>query len=66
MTYRHHALPEQDDGAWIESCAPGTEPPTRWVCPYCWHEVRDEQTACCGELHAIPMPDDWEDDDEGF
>lgn len=56
---------EPDDRAWADAL-PVTDPPARWICPYCWHEVRDEATACCGELHAIPMPDDWEDDDADF
>lgn len=52
-----------DDRAWADMAAHLTEPQPRWICPYCWNEVRDEQTACCGETHAVPMPDDWEDDD---
>jgi rubrerythrin len=35
-----------------------SEPPVRWICPYCGHEVADERTPCCGEIHAMPMTED--------
>ena len=37
----------------------------RWVCPYCDHELTAEYSPCCGEQHAQPMPEGW-DDDNGF
>lgn len=66
MSQYHDIHREPDDRALADNGAHLTEPPARWVCPYCWNEVRDEQTACCGELHAMPMPDDWEDEDADF
>lgn len=64
MSSYHDIYREPDERALADAGAHLTEPPARWVCPYCWHEVRDEETPCCGELHAMPMPEGWEDDDE--
>lgn len=33
----------------------------RWYCPYCEQEMAKEYSWCCGEQHARPMPDGWED-----
>ena len=33
----------------------------RWICPYCGHEVADERTPHCGELHAEPMPEGYDE-----
>lgn len=36
-----------------------SEPPVRWLCPYCYHEMPDDHSLCCGEMgHARPMTED--------
>ena len=55
------ALALREHTAWER--AQGTAKPVRWICPYCGHELADEQTPCCGEVHVMPMT---EDDLENF
>lgn len=39
-------------------------PPVRWICPFCGHELQDENSAHCGEIgHARPMTNDEADED---
>lgn len=36
-----------------------SDPPVRWLCPFCMHEVADERTPHCGESgHARAMTED--------
>ena len=56
--------PEQDDLAQLTDLANAqlSKRDVRWMCPYCQNEVPEEWSLCCHELHAMPMPEGYDED----
>ena len=56
-------IAEQDDLAQLTDLANAqlSKREVVWACPYCMNVVEDEHSVCCWEQHAIPVPEDYDE-----